>query len=439
MELRENQTLRMLVVSNTPWRSDNSFGNTYNAFFKGMNCAIANIYCRSGLPDSNAPIDRAYRITERSLLGNRMDPEVPSGEIVEERSDAASVESAVFNAARKRRWQFLFWGRDLIWKLGHWKSSELEAFIDGFNPDIIFLPVYYSNYICNLDLWVIDHCKVPVFSNISDDIYTLKRAELSPLFWIDRFLKRRKIKRVVNSSVTLYVCSDIQRSDYLACFNPPIRILRKGFDFSGVDRCEKKTGICELSFLFTGNVGVGRWESLVDIAKVISEINSQRRKKLSFDIYTSTPLPKHAIAQFGKCVGTVLHEPVSYSEVSRLQDNADVLVHVESFKAKNRKTVRQSISTKIPDYLAKGGCILAYGPSDVASIAYLEQSNSALVATSLDDLRYKIERLSNDPSIIKPLSERAYAFARANHNKAGIQDMLMEDFRFALSNGAKSR
>ena len=106
--------IKILVVSNTPWRMDNSFGNTFNAFFSGMDdIEIANVYCRAGKPDASAPISRAFQITEKGLLDNLKNRLVPSGTEVLERDDSAPVESAAFNAARKMRCQILFWGRDL--------------------------------------------------------------------------------------------------------------------------------------------------------------------------------------------------------------------------------------------------------------------------------------------------------------------------------------
>ncbi len=428
---------RVLVISNTPWRSDNSFGNTYNAFFGGMDCEIANVYCRSGLPDSSAPIERAYRITERSLLANLRDSSNPSGELILERSAAAPTESVAFNAARKRRWQILFWARDLLWRLGRWESTKLEAFVDDFAPDILFLPVYYSNYICDLDLWAIEHCRVPVFSNISDDIYSLRRAEVSPLFWVDRFMKRAKIRRVVESCEALYVCSDVQKRDYQECFGISIKVLRKGFAFSDAPELNLDGPNRPLRLLYTGNAGVGRWKSLLDIAEAVSRINAREEGRLLFDIYTPTPLPKRVLGRFGRCLGTTLHGPVPYCEVERLQEGADVLVHVESFKRAGRLTVRQSLSTKIPDYLRRGGCILAYGPAEVASISYLAQSNAAVVVTTRDELGRGIEDILDDPDLVTSLRRRAYAFARENHDINRIQAMLAEDFRVALE--AKER
>lgn len=104
-------------------------------------------------------------------------------------------ERQMLDSARKKRWMLMFWVRDFIWKIGRWCSPELKAFIDDFKPDIIFQPIYYSNYILRTALFIKEYTGVPMIGYISDDCYTLKQFRLSPLYWIDRFHKRRKVKR----------------------------------------------------------------------------------------------------------------------------------------------------------------------------------------------------------------------------------------------------
>lgn len=424
--------IKILVVSNTPWRMDNSFGNTFNAFFSGMDdIEIANVYCRAGKPDASAPISRAFQITEKGLLDNLKNRLVPSGTEVLERDDSAPVESAAFNAARKMRCQILFWGRDLIWKIGHWKSRELENFVDSFNPDLLFLPVYYSNYLCDIDNWAIQHCGAPAFANISDDIYTLRQSRRSPLYWIDRLHKRKKIKRVVDSCDVLYVISEVQQADYRPCFDAKVKILRKGFDFRYSKVPSRTESNDPKRLLYTGNVGSGRWRSLADIADIVSNLNKETVRAV-LDIYTPTPFTKEMTRAFANKKGVAVHEPVTSAKVVELQENADVLIHVESLKLADKCAVRHSISTKIPDYLRRGKCILAYGPEDVASVEYLKRSNSALVAFSKDDLSEILRKIVKDEIDMEALGKRGYAFARANHNKDIIQAMLHSDFEMAL-------
>jgi len=57
----------------------------------------------------------------------------------------------------------------------------------------------------------------------------------------------------------------------------------------------------------------------------------------------------------------------------------DYLIFLESFDIGVKKYTKLSISTKIPEYLCLGKPIIAIGPSDIASINYLNKNDVALV------------------------------------------------------------
>lgn len=107
----------------------------------------------------------------------------------------------------------MFWARDFVWKIGRWCSPELKAFIDDFKPDVIFQPIYYSNYISDIALFIKKYTGVPMVGYISDDCYTLRQFNLSPLYWIDRLHKRKKVKQVFMSCEFVYVISEIQKRE----------------------------------------------------------------------------------------------------------------------------------------------------------------------------------------------------------------------------------
>jgi hypothetical protein len=81
--------VRILVISNTPWRDDNSFGNSYTSIFKGIKkIELANIYCNYGAPDNDL-VAHHFQITEKSLIHNLLNPKYPSGRVVENNKETA--------------------------------------------------------------------------------------------------------------------------------------------------------------------------------------------------------------------------------------------------------------------------------------------------------------------------------------------------------------
>ena len=155
--------------------------------------------------------------------------------------------------------------------------------------------------------------------------------------------------------------------------------------------------------------------------------------KIELDIYTQTPMSKKMEKVLDiPCIN--MKGGIPASKVDEVQNDADILVHVESFDLKSRLAVHQSFSTKIVDYLYKGKCILAVGPHDVASIDYLKKNDAALVATNRDELKTVLERIVNDKDILEMYGEKAWSCGKKNHQRKEIQERLKKDFAAVISN-----
>ena len=106
------------------------------------------------------------------------------------------------------------------------------------------------------------------------------------------------------------------------------------------------------------------------------------------------------------------------------------VIHTESFDEMERKKVAYSVSTKIADSLASGTPILAYGPSEVASIEYLRKNNSAFCANSESELENVLSLLISNEEKRKEIIENALNLAKKNHDSEAncqmIRDVLRE-------------
>lgn len=420
--------MRILVVSNTSWADDNSFGNSFSNIFKGIpDLQFANIYLRPGQPQNDFEMC-FFQITEKTLLRNLKKPKIPSGIRVfpDGTKGEAPEKEAIsgFRQASKLRWQILFWARDLIWKVGRWKSAQLRKFLDDFHPDLIFQPVYVHPYINDLVLYIKEYTKAPMLGYICDDNYTLRQFRLSPLYWIDRLWSRQKVKAVIEKCEVLYVISQIQREEYEKIFTPPCKILTKCEDFDKPSPEWKLPGDM-VRMIYAGNIGAGRWESLALIASAAARLN-QEGYQVRFDIYSATPQTKK-MRKALNVTGCRLHDPVSYEKVLELQEKSDILVHAEGLSLKSRMICHQSFSTKLVDYFAIGKCIFAVGTEDVACIKHLKDNHAAVVAENKSMVYKKIKWLLSDTDRILQYGKRAYLCGMKHHNRAKMQKMLMQD------------
>lgn len=423
--------MKIIVLSSIAWAEENCFGSTFSNLFQGIdNLEIANISCRAGYP-TGKQVKRYYQITEKTLLNNLRNKENPSGmEILmvpKHICPGQSDDLRLRTIGQKKRWQILFWARDLIWAVGRWKSPELQKFLDDFAPDLIFQPIYYSSYLNDIAQYIKEHTKAPMIGYISDDCYTLKQFSISPLYWIDRLYKRQKVKKTIELCELLYVISDIQKEEYERCFTTNCKVLTKSADFDAVP--EYKDGYSHpLQLVYTGNIGNNRWKSLKMIADVLDNINTDGIR-MQLRIYTATPLTGKMEKALNRGESSCVIGSVPAKEVQEIQRNADMLIHVEALDLKNRLAVRHSFSTKIVDYLKMARPILAVGPRDVASIDHLIRNDCAVVADNERELAQKLRSVLNDPAELNMLVENAYACGQKYHNKQDLQTMLQQDLK----------
>lgn len=401
---------------------------------------MANIYCGSGSPDSGI-CSRYFQITEmmlmKSFLNNKSMPGVKVFFNPDETHDRFTTKklkpSKVVQFAKKNRWQILFWMRELIWKVGRWKSLELIRFIDDFNPDLIFLPLYYQHYMNDIGLYIKRRTGEKMVAYVSDDVYTWMQYSLSPLYWIDRFFKRIKIKSVIEHTELLYVISRRQQEEYQDIFRMPCKVLYKCGDFSGEAPVKNKIGD-PIKLIYTGNIGGGRWKTLAKIGEALDNINNNGIKA-QLDIYTLTPLTNTMKRKLDDGENIFLKGSLAASRVKAVQEAADILVHVESFERKYLLEARLSFSTKIVDYLHQARCIFAVGSRECASIEYLEANDAGIVAAEEKEIYEKLRILVDTPTAVSEYGYKAYACGAKNHQSEKIKGMLKSDL-LSVINGS---
>lgn len=431
--------MRILIISRSPWRRDNSFGNTYSSIFRDMkDVEIANIYLADGLPEYEKNVTAYYQVSERELVESFKHPfsSVKVGKITyaENTSDTPkAIDPSYLAIGKTRRWPIMFLARDFIWKIGKINYDGMEKFVEGFNPDIIFLPYYYATYVFRIALRLQKKLNIPMTGEACLDIYSLKQISFDPFFWINRFYIRKWIRKAARNSSSIYLISEKMRKDYTKFLKIPCKILYKIPDYS-----RKQTeflGVHQpVRFLFTGNIAANRWKSLGLLAEAL-----KHNQYGHLDIYTSTPITTKMQKALNVDGFSKIHSPVSQEEVIKLQNEADVLVHAESFDIKNKQIIRYSISTKIMDYLCTGRTILAIGPNDVASIEYLANNDAALVATNKRQIIKLVSAFKQNDSIIEEYSKKGLSFARTNMNAEHMKLSLYNDMKEIIINHGQTK
>lgn len=420
--------MKILVISRTPWRLDNSFGNTYSSIFSKIDdIEIAHIYLADGLPETEKVVKEYYQISESKIIKNFFKARTEDnsvGKRVYPDNDAKTELDTTVKVAQKKRWPIFYILRDFIWRYGNVNYKGMESFARDFHPDLIFAPLYYANYVSRTILRMQKVLNVPIVLECSLDVYSLKQVSFDPFYWINRFAIRGTIRKIINKTSLLYTISDLMKDDYHRMLGIPCKILYKFPDFTR----KKSTYITDVNnsprFLYTGNIGDGRWKSLSKLVEIL-----KLQKYGTLDVYTATPITKDIEKELDVPGVSKIHQPVSQQEVIRLQGDADILVHVESFNLRNKLNVRYSISTKIMDYLCAGRTIFAIGPEDIASMDYLKSNNIALCANSINEIAATIKKMKDTPNIIKIMSNKGLDFLSRQKDVKEVQKEFVADLK----------
>ena len=373
--------MKILIISRTPWNLSNSFGNTFSNLFNGMqNVEIYHICCQHGATD-NSPAKQTFQMSDRSILHSIIHRKGEVGWFVDSENECNYPDNTnVSESITQKKRIYAYYARDLIWKLGAWKHNEtLNSYLKEIQPDILYLPIYASGYMCEFQMYVAGMLHVPCIGHISDDVFAKPRkSALLNCYYYRKVAK--KLRKLIKRCSYLEVFAENMQRQYSEMFHKPVYLIGKGVDvktirFPPVNNCNS-----EMHFVYTGNIGADRYHSLVLLGKALSEYKG--RVKGVLDIYSASMLSKAIKEEFAEYGSIVFHGAVSADQIPQIQEKANVLVHVEGFSSTAVATTRMSFSTKLIDYMVSGNLIFAIGDSEINSIAVLSKFQLAIVADS---------------------------------------------------------
>lgn len=415
-------TPKVLVVGINPW-IDNTGINTLINFFDGWDKAsIAHIYTRAKLPNTHM-CDKFFRISEPKVMKSLLKRSIKTGEEVfnsNEEAVEASQENQIYN---KKHSSLMSLAREFVWLLGKWKTKELDKFLDEYDADVLFFPVYSNVYMNRLQNYIRKRTNKPVVLYVSDDNYSYKSISKTPISLFTRFWLRSQEKKLFKNANKIMVIAPKQKEEYDRLFNTNSVILTKGIDFSVIPYEEKPLNM-PIKMVYTGKLIIGRWLSLAKIAEALGEINKEETK-VELDIYTTDTLTEEQKTKLNRN-GCAVKGALTLDEVQAVQKRADILVFVESLEKKFRYTARLSFSTKITDYLKSGKCIFAVGDKDIAPIDYFNRYDSAVTATSYDEIGEKLKELISNENRIVEYSKKAYDCGKEHHNAELMKKTLVD-------------
>lgn len=418
----------VLVVGINPWIDNTGINTLVNFFSDWGKENLAHIYTRQQLPNTKI-CDRFFRISETAVIKSAYKRKTVTGEeVVNTSNTTKTVTENKYYGGKRSPLKSLI--REIIWLFGGWKSKELKAFLDNYSADVLFFPVYSNVYMCRLQNFIRKYTGKPCVLYISDDNYSYKPVAKNPISLFLRFWLRTQEKKLFKAASKVLVIAPKQKDEYDRIFHINSDVLTKGIDFSSIP-FEKKELNRPIKMVYTGKLIIGRWKSLAAIAQALDKINADG-VKAELDIYTTDTLTKEQdkALNFGGCT---VKGSLTLEEVQQVQKQADILIFVESLEKKYKNAARLSFSTKITDYLKNGKCIFAIGDREIAPIDYFNRYDSAVTASSYEEIHEKLKWLIKNPEKIAEYSKKGYDCGVEHHSKDKMDKVLYESIISALN------
>lgn len=411
---------KILVFTVSAWNGSAEI-NTWSSFLSEYDPArIANICIRDGVPDGNN-CNNFFSISENKIIKSIFDRSVKTGRIVvPDDEDVASEDLKEHNERyrkmQKKRRPSMLLARELVWKLGKWKTDELDAFLDSFKPDVILYALESYIHLNRIVEYSIKRTGASAVGYVWDDNFTYKQS-FGFFFSVHRFFQRRSLKRLVKLSESFFAITDLTKKEADEFFGIDCRVLTKPLA-ELPQLSDYKVGL-PIKMLYAGGLACGRDDSLCEVVDAIR----RNRLPIEIDVYTQTELT-HDISEWLTCNTCRIHPAVSREELFHIQKQCDVLLFLEDIGRKYSNLARLSFSSKITDYLSAGKCIFAVGKSDIAPMRYFADNNSAIIASNSEELDEKLAILVENPSVVSEYANNAVKTGVSNHSKSDLQKIF---------------
>lgn len=410
---------KVLLISRSGFSDENANGITMKNLLSAWNSEEkAEFYCDVEPPDFSAA-DNYFRVTDMQMLAALMLKK--SKHIFCARHTTNDNGSAAHGAKtaslsrvpswlKRRKYNFgLKWLREFLWEISPWGHKALNRWIYEVAPDVIVYMVGESIFMDRLVLRTIKKtsAKLVLYNGEGYRVIDLnERKGIERAYYHAAEKLYGKLNE--NASLVIYNCQSLME-EYSKLYRADSKQI---IAYNSADNvCSKYNPKSNLILSYFGNLGVGRVDSLLQIADTLHEIDSD----LLLNIYGNAAdedkrkLESHTnIKYYGFVSAETVHD---------IAEKSDILIHAESFNAEMLHKLRFAFSTKIAQYLCAGRPILCYAPAESTSAKYLKQENGAMVATNPQELKSSLESLVCDPKLRIRYAELAENLGMKNHNR----------------------
>ncbi len=412
---------RVLVISHNCFSPNTNMGKTLESFFScWQSDNIAQLYFREDVPvDETA--STYYKISDMDALKSII-MRWKCGHVIKQKKATNLLPnrkyiSELYNYGTKKK-PIVCLARDLMWKCSAWCNKGLLEWVDSFKPDVIFFASGDYAFSYKIAMKIASIRKIPLIICCFDDFYINCRNRESWLGRLHHNYFMKIVKKCINKTSAIFTTNPLMSKKYSEMFDKECPILYTATSIipSTVPYNMRN------AIVYLGGTGLNRHIPLFEIGKTLKALRIDGLPD-HIDVYTK--ISDNSLLEYlNEKNGVIIHDPVSYNEVTEIISKSLAVVHVESSDSQSKRRVMYSLSTKIPDCLASGVTFIAYGPAETASIQYLLDNNAALVITEKNELESKLREIVENQEKIEEKIRNGISLASRNHNQSSIDSFF---------------
>jgi glycosyltransferase involved in cell wall biosynthesis len=308
-------------------------------------------------------------------------------------------------------------------------TSEFKDWVFAYNPDIIYAQLETLELI-RLVREIQLLTNKPVAIHIMDDWpSSINKPSILLNFWNRKIDK--EFRELIQRASVLMSISQAMTDEYLKRYGKEFYPFRNPIEVEKWLPYSKTQNSLNEHFriLYTGRVGMANGKAIMEIARVIDNINSTGIKVI-LDIFTPDSSSKGAI-MLEKYNGVKINGYIKHEQMPGLIASYDLLILPLDFDKEGIRFTQFSIPTKLSEYMISGVPILIYADNRTALAKFALKSECAYVVTDnkSEALNNAIIELIQNASLRKQLAEKALKNVLQNDNA----EIVKENFRKCLT------
>lgn len=301
-------------------------------------------------------------------------------------------------------------------------SQSFKNWLLEFKPEVLYVQIS-SRETLLFAIQLIDFLKIASVNHIMDDWpSTLNDRGLLRDYWykkIDAELRQFNDKIDLHFSISEAMSDEYSKrynKEYIPFHNPVdseiwLPNVKKDYNL------DKEN----IAILYSGRIGIGITESLMDVASAIDSIRDNSVNiKLHIQTFTKDPVILNKLQKYN-CV--VINPFAAYEQLPKIFSKADILLLANDFSMKGLTYLKFSMPTKVSEYLISGTPVLLYAPKETAISKFFIRNDCGCCVNDRSSVEIinALELLINDENYRKKIGNKAVTLATEKFDKEKVR------------------